>query len=132
MPNAQNPFASILNELARQGAEPAARQAPPGAARREQEVRTLVVREGEEEMVMVPRRILNGEAQLALPSAAQIMPYSLASQNTLLDQLLALAGGDDMDTRDMVTVMSVAAIIIMSMVMLFQSMSTTLLLKRLM
>jgi hypothetical protein len=86
-----------------------------------------------DEMIMVPKRMLG---QLALPNSTERglgeANQLIVAQNTLMEQVLALANGDDMDTRDMVSVMSVAAIVIMSMVMLFQSMSTTMLLKRLM
>jgi len=119
LPNAKlNPFASMIDEIARQS------------------TKSLVpsLQSPSEEMIMVPKRMLG--SQLALPNPADVRlsePSQLiVAPHTLIEQMLALGNGDDMDTRDMVSVMSVAAIVVMSMVMLFQSMTTTMLLKRLM
>ena len=124
VPTAKNLFASVIEELTLPNTESLVPSLRPKEARYERP---------SDEMIMVPKRMLG---QLALPNPAERglgeANQLIVAQNTLMEQVLALANGDDMDTRDMVSVMSVAAIVIMSMVMLFQSMPTTMLLKRLM
>ena len=56
-----------------------------------------------------------------------------ASGGTLgfLNSFNALMQGDEIETNDLITVMSVGAIMILSMVMLFQQMSLTMMMKKL-
>lgn len=83
----------------------------------------------EKDLVLVPRHALSTLSSINHQSSYALQPLG----GDFLGQILALTqGADDMDSRDMVTVMSVGAIVVMSMVMLFQSMTTAMLLKKLM
>ena len=68
--------------------------------------------------------------ELAVKPIQTALVPSNNQAGVIFDQLSAFVQGEEMDTRDMFAIMSIGAVMIMSMVMLFQSMTTTMLLKR--
>ena len=90
------------------------------------EVRPERLEDTASSLMVVPQSVSRELAVRTLPEST-IVP---SNAGVIFDQLSAFVQGEEIDTRDMFAIMSIGAVMIMSMVMLFQSMTTTMLLKR--